>query len=113
MIAFPKTTAARSEAYRRLVAAMPCKACGIQGYSQAAHPNHGKGMGIKTDDRACFALCCDRVGVSGCHSKWDRYEIGGRFAQIPMEVAWGADTRRQITAQGQWPANLQQLGDTE
>jgi hypothetical protein len=28
-----------------------------------------------------------------------------------MERAWGADTRRQITAMGQWPANLEQLGD--
>jgi hypothetical protein len=54
-----------SEPYRRLVALFPCKICGIDGYSQAAHPNTDKGAGIKTDDRLCFPLCCDRPGVQG------------------------------------------------
>ena len=109
MIAFPKTTTARSEAYRRLVAAMPCRSCGIQGYSQAAHPNSGKAKGAKADDRFCFALCCDRPSVKGCHARFDQYELGGRHAQALMEQAWGADTRRQITAMGQWPKNLEQI----
>jgi hypothetical protein len=113
VIAFPKATAARSEPYRRLVAQLACKACGIQGYSQAAHPNSGKAKGAKADDRLCFALCCDRPGTKGCHARFDQYELGGRHAQSLIEKAWGADTRRQITAQGQWPANLEQLGDTE
>jgi hypothetical protein len=108
VIAFPKTVAARSEAYRRLVAAMPCRSCGIQGYSQAAHPNSGKAKGAKADDRLCFALCCDRPGTKGCHARFDQYELGGRHAQSLIEKAWGADTRRQITAMGQWPANLEQ-----
>ena len=53
----PKAEALRSEQYRRLVAALPCKVCGIAGHSQAAHPNTGKGAGTKTDDRQCFPLC--------------------------------------------------------
>jgi hypothetical protein len=113
VIAFPKTVAARSEAYRRLVAAMPCRSCGIQGSSQAAHPNAGKAKGAKADDRAVFALCAARPGIKGCHQKFDQYELGGRHAQALMEQAWGADTRRQITAMGQWPANLEQIGETE
>ena len=40
-----KAAPVRSEAYRRLVASLPCIACGIQGYSQAAHlPPEAKGM---------------------------------------------------------------------
>ena len=49
--ALKKDAPARSEAYRRIVAAMPCIHCGIAGYSQHAHANAGKGKGIKTDDR--------------------------------------------------------------
>jgi hypothetical protein len=110
-ITTPKEGLVRSEPYRRLVAAMPCKACGIQKYSQAAHPNAGKAKGSKADDRLCFALCVDRPGVKGCHPKFDQYEMGGRHAQALMEQAWGEDTRRHITAMGQWPANLEQIGE--
>lgn len=42
-----KAAPVRSEAYRRLVAAMPCVICGMVGYGQAAHGSTGKGMGIK------------------------------------------------------------------
>jgi hypothetical protein len=106
-----KQDAMRHEGYRRLVAAMPCKICGIQQHSQAAHPNAGKARGMKADDRACFALCADRPGVKGCHPKFDQYEIAGRHAQALMELAWGADTRRQIAAQGLWPADLPTMDD--
>ena len=102
-----KDAPVRSEPYRRLVAGMPCKACGVQGYSQAAHPNSGKGLGIKTSDLDCFALCCDRVGVPGCHGRFDRYELGGKHAQALIEQAWAADTRRKIEADGLWPAGLE------
>lgn len=96
----------RSEAYRRLVAAYPCKNCGIAGHSQAAHPNTGKGKGIKTDDRLCFPLCADRPGVEGCHPKFDQYRLMPKEVQQRLEVAWGADQRRQIKAAGLWPKNL-------
>ena len=43
-----KAAPVRSEAYRRAVASLPCIACGIQGYSQAAHlPPEAKGMGCR------------------------------------------------------------------
>ena len=41
--AVPKEAPARSESYRRAVAALPCIHCGIAGYSQHAHANAGKG----------------------------------------------------------------------
>ncbi|UBB15441.1 hypothetical protein [Comamonas odontotermitis] len=96
----------RHEGYRRLVASLPCIACKIVGYSQAAHANHGKGTGLKTDDRTCFPLCCDRPGVKGCHPKFDQYELYPRLAAAIVAEAWGADTRRKIEMQGKWPRDL-------
>jgi hypothetical protein len=105
VVASPKEDAVRSEPYRRLVAAMPCKACGIQSYSQAAHlPTEGKG--IKQDDRLIFALCCTRVGIPGCHADFDQYRMFSRLIAMTVGAAWAADTRRQILAAGQWPKNL-------
>ena len=109
--ALPKDDAVRSEEYRRLVAQLPCKHCGIQGYSQCAHPNTGKGTGIKTSDLESFPLCCDRPGVQGCHSKFDQNTLFVRLRRRVIEPAWGADTRRQIIAMGQWPANLPRIED--
>ena len=55
-----KDAPVRSEAYRRAVASLPCIACGIQGYSQAAHlPPEAKGM--KQSDLLTFPLCCARL----------------------------------------------------
>lgn len=66
----------RSEQHRRNVASLPCACCGIEGYSQAAHPNNaefGKGYSIKSDDLLTFPLCCQRVGIPGCHYEHDNY----------------------------------------
>lgn len=47
-----KESPVRSQQYLRVVASLPCIACGIHGYSQAAHlPPEAKGMGMK---RATF-----------------------------------------------------------
>ncbi len=105
MTAFPKQNAIRSEPYRRLVAALPCKNCGIQGYSQAAHvPPDGRG--IKQDDRETFALCCTRPGITGCHVDFDQYCLFFKRQAVIIGQAWAADTRRQIEASGKWPKNL-------
>jgi hypothetical protein len=66
----------RSEAYRRAVASLPCMACGREGMTQAAHNNQigsGKGMGIKSGDETCMALCID------CHRTLDQ---GGKMTKI-------------------------------
>lgn len=105
-IRISKTEPVRCEAYRRLVAAYPCMHCGIAGLSQCAHANTGKGMGIKTDDRNSFPLCCDTPGRPGCHPRFDRHELFPKAVRATVEQAWAADTRRRITAAGDWPANL-------
>jgi hypothetical protein len=67
----PKVPIWRSEPYRRYVGAQECFGCGIQGFSQCAHPNNGKGFSLKTDDWLTFPLCCVRIGHMGCHNQHD------------------------------------------
>lgn len=61
----------RDEQYRRLVAQLPCYYCGIEGRTQAAHADKGKGLGIKSSDLTCYPLCGPTTGDPGCH-----YRIG-------------------------------------
>jgi hypothetical protein len=70
----PKFAYVRSEPYRRYVASQACFACGIEGFSQAAHPNqakYGKGRGIKASDSYCFPLCGPHGLSAGCHFELD------------------------------------------
>lgn len=89
----------RSEAYRRLVAALQCMVCGAMP-CQAAHPNTGKGLGLKTDDRECFPLC------PRCHARFDQGALFPKEARRELEPAWAAQTRAVIIAAGIWPARL-------
>lgn len=99
----PKDEPIRSKAYLRLVAQLPCKHCGIWGFSQAAHANTGKGMALKACDLQTFPLCADRPGQRGCHSQFDQGALFGKEARRLIEPAWVADTQRQIHAMGIWP----------
>lgn len=99
----PKDTPIRSKAYLRLVAQLPCKACGTWGHSQAAHSNTGKGVATKACDLQTFPLCADRPGQRGCHSLFDQGALFGKEARRLIEQAWVADTQRRIHALGVWP----------
>lgn len=107
--AIAKEDPIRSEPYRRLVAALPCKVCGTAGHSQAAHPNTGKGAGIKSDDRQCFPLCADRPGIQGCHPQFDQGAMFDKATRRQLEIDWAVDTRRTIENMGLWPKNLPRL----
>jgi hypothetical protein len=102
----PKENAVRSEAYRRLVAALPCKNCGRVGRSQAAHPPP-EGKSLKHDDRKCFPLCCDELGRKGCHPRYDQYELFPHDVALRWAAHWGEETRVQITKAGLWPLGLE------
>lgn len=55
------------------IRALPCCQCGASPRSQAAHSNfgvHGKGKGVKADDRYTLPMC------QSCHGKFDKYEMG-------------------------------------
>ena len=100
-----KDNPVRSQQYLRVVASLPCIACGIQGYSQAAHlPPEAKGM--KQSDLLTFPLCCTRVGIPGCHQDYDQYRLFPRAAAMTVGRAWAADTRSKVQALGMWPKNL-------
>lgn len=100
----------RSESYRRLVAAMPCAWCRIEGYSQHAHENEGKGARLKVDDRRGMPLCCARPGIEGCHTAFDQYRLvpGGRVAHVELGRALARQTRQQIMDAGHWPVKVPQ-----
>lgn len=88
---FAKEKTLRSEAYRRYVSRQECFGCGIEGYSQCAHPNsakYGKGLSRKAGDQYCFPLCASRPGTPGCHLQHDncidmtiddRNELEGKY----------------------------------
>jgi hypothetical protein len=102
----PKEDPARSEAYRRLVAAMPCAHCGRAGPSQAAHADAGKGLVLKADDRTCFPLCADAPGRIGCHTLIGATGAFAREQRRTLEARYGAQTRASIRAAGLWPPGL-------
>ena len=101
----------RSERYRRAVASLPCAWCGIEGYSQHAHENDGKGARLKVDDRRAMPLCCARPGIEGCHIEYDQYRLipGGRPAHIELGHTLAARTRARLNDMGLWPAGIPQL----
>jgi hypothetical protein len=100
-----KENAIEHEGYRRLVAALPCARCFVQGYSQAAHPPP-TGKGRKEDDRAVFPLCCTRPDQVGCHVLFDQYKLMPHDAAVEQAREWGRRTRARIINLGQWPASL-------
>lgn len=104
----PKAMLVESEPYRRAVAGMPCMWCGLQGSSQHAHLNLGKGLSLKTDDRTGFPLCASRPHVEGCHVAYDQYRLvpGGREGHRAYGLEWGRITRAEILSLGLWPFNL-------
>ena len=98
----------RHEGYRRLVAALPCAHCRIEGASQAAHVNHGKAKASKVDDRLTFPLC--HVGAKGCHPAFDEYRLfDGRAAHVAAGERWVRETAGLIFKAGDWPADLAPL----
>lgn len=102
----PKTPPVRSEALRRAVASLPCAICGVYGYSQAAHANTGKGMGMKACDLTCFPACAPRPGEVGCHAKLDQGALFTKSARRELEPVWAADTQRRLLALGLWPKGV-------
>lgn len=95
MIQYPKAKPLRDEGYRQLVASLPCAWCGIEGHTQAAHANTGKGMAMKSSDADLIPLCGPRPGVPGCHARLDQ---GGmlRYERRRFEAQWAEHTRTKM-----------------
>jgi hypothetical protein len=95
-VALPKRALVRDERYRRLVASLPCILCGVEGRSQAAHPNVGKAKGAKADDLLCFPLCADQPGTLGCHARFDQHQLFPRDMRASIEARWAQQTAEAI-----------------
>ena len=95
-ISLPKERPYRSEAYRRLVAALPCAHCKRPGPSQCAHGDEGKGMAIKASDLTCFPLCADTPGRQGCHSLIGASGKFTRDQRRALETTYAAATRQTL-----------------
>lgn len=72
MPSFPKDNAHRSRKWLMAVASLPCVVCGVEGQTQAAHRDFGKGLGIKTDDALTASLCVTCHAELGHGSTYDR-----------------------------------------
>lgn len=100
MVERPKDEPMRSEAYRRYVAAQECFFCRVQGFSQCAHENVGKGLSMKVCDSRTFPACGPHFGLIGCHQVFDlgldgltreeRREMGAK-AVAEMQARAAAD----------------------
>lgn len=90
----------RSEDYRRYVAALPCWLCHIEGWSQAAHADQGKGAMLKTDDRTCFPACGPHPVAGmidpGCHHLIGSTGRLGRDERRALELRAGAETQQAL-----------------
>lgn len=93
-----KTPMFRSEALRRLVAALPCQSCGLVGFTQAAHANlsvYGKGMGLKASDAALMALCVK------CHAELDQGGLMTRDERLHFQHQMITKTLIELIETGQ------------
>lgn len=104
---YQKTPRVRSESYRRFVASYPCFACGVEGFSQAAHANYGKGLSMKTCDLQTFPLCGPHWGMPGCHWQHDnlidmtkdqRREIEEQYVERMQDIAVSAGRKEFVRA---------------
>lgn len=103
MMPFPKNKRFRSEKHRRNVASLPCVNCGVQGRTQAAHANFGKGMALKACDSQLMALCdiCHRLHDSGgiYDNKQQRWS---------KEVLLVDLTRAELISRSLWTSDIEQ-----
>lgn len=98
VVSCPKGARVVNVRYLRWVASLPCVACGIEGHSQAAHPNYGRGLGQKASDLDTFPLCCVRPGHMGCHSMHDLLIDVTRDERRALEVIYTAKTQAMARA---------------
>jgi len=100
VVPIEKESPVRNESYLRFVASQPCFGCGIEGQSQAAHPNMSKGLGMKTSDLLCFPLCAPHYGKPGCHQEHDLRMGLGRHESREIEAAYVKRMQRIAKAAG-------------
>lgn len=102
----PKVKTWRSRKYRMYVSGFACFACSLENRSQAAHPNFGKGKGLKTDDGLCFPLCSTLPMRVGCHDQHDLLIDMTLEERREREVGYTARMRAQAKRDGWFKEEL-------
>jgi hypothetical protein len=74
--------------------------CQIEGFSQAAHPNFGRGLGQKASDMDCFPLCATRPGHMGHHAEHDLLVEMTLDERRELELQYIAKTQAMARAAG-------------
>ncbi len=97
---FPKQATHRDGKYLRLIASLPCFSCGVDGRSQAAHANYGKGMGMKSSDYNTFPLCAPTLGDPGCHARHDQGGLVSKLNRRQLEAFYIQSARKRAKAAG-------------
>lgn len=83
-----------------------CIACGRFGFSVSAHIESG-GKSRRADASKTIPLCCwSRMGVEGCHQKFDRYEAIGTVRS--RAIVRGGPRATELAAQvdAEWQEQL-------
>lgn len=96
-----KSSPLRSKKHRMNVASLECVACGLEGSTQAAHRNEGKGMGIKACDSQMMALCVR------CHADIDQGGNLDRETRRAIELAFVKVTRQIMKNRNLWSADIE------
>jgi hypothetical protein len=102
----PKQNAVRSTKYRRWVASQPCIHCGLEGSSQCAHRDEGKGMHCKQDDRQTYPACCNAIGRVGCHDLIGTSRVYGKAERRALEIEYVGRTQANAIASGAFDAGF-------
>lgn len=97
---FPKAAVIRSEPYRRYVSQQECFGCRVEGFTQVAHPNFGKGLAMKTCDSKAFPLCGPHWGLPGCHYQLDNSIDMTRAQRRELEAKYTAEMQERARNDG-------------
>ena len=98
---FLKLSPWRCKRHRQTVALLPCLACGLEGSTQCAHRNAGKGMGIKACDSQTFPLCIK------CHAELDQGGHMSRDTRRALELEYVSITRKILKVRNWWSASAE------
>lgn len=106
MKSFPKTQRIIDKKYRQWVAGLPCAHCGLEGSSQCAHMDEGKGMGLKQCDSKTYPACCNSPERVGCHDLIGTKRVYDRDTRRALEIEYVAKTQAKAIASGTFDADF-------
>lgn len=97
-----KSAPLRLRKHLMVVASLPCANCGMEGFTQAAHTNFGKGMAIKACDSQTFPLCIY------CHAWLDHSGSLSKEERRITEARFVLKTRELLLRRCLWPNRVEE-----